>query len=661
MLRGKTLIEWSMVTLVCGALAWVASHQQWLWRFDTVLYDTALAYHSAPPDPEVVIVAIDDRSLEDIGRWPWSRAVHAALLERLTALGARVVVFDVILHELDRDHPAADAALAASIAAHGAVVLPVTHAQHGASSGGEALPAPIFASAAAALGHIHIELDPDGIARSLYLWEGMHVPRYPQLALAALQLASPQRAARYAAPVSQAEQPGWWRAGWIHIPFIGPPGSFSYVSYSDVLRGEVPADALRGAIAFVGASAVGMGDMVPTPTSGHAGLMPGVEIHTTVFNALRRGESIQRASPVAAAAFNLSLVLLLMVVMLRSRPRAAMLATFGMVALAIALSWSMLSMKLVWFSPAASVVVCLLAYPLWSWRRLEASRHYFEVELEALREAGSGFDPSASMARRPVVVDPFVERIDILHEAANRQRNLQRSRDETVDFLSHDLRSPLASIVTTLEAARTGPALEGDPERCVALFDRVDRNARSALDMAENLVRMIRAESIDPLRFSELGLDTLVEEAGDEVWMMARAKQLNFATDIDVPDEAEMPCVVNGDPDLLRRAIHNLLNNAIKYTPEGGEVRLRLSKEGPGWVIQVADTGPGMTKAQLGRLFQRFSRLPTAENRSVGGAGLGLLMVRTVIERHGGSVSVASCPGEGSTFSIHLPACVPRT
>jgi len=132
-----------------------------------------------------------------------------------------------------------------------------------------------FAAVAAGLGHIHIELDPDGIARSVYLWEGLGFPRHAQL-VAALALDQPEIAARYPRPRGGADEPagGWRRADWMRIPFSGPPGTFRHVSYVDVLRGEVPDAVLRDAVVLVGTTAVGMGDMVPTPTSAHSDLRP---------------------------------------------------------------------------------------------------------------------------------------------------------------------------------------------------------------------------------------------------------------------------------------------------------------------------------------------------------------------------------------------------
>src|SRR5690606_43070 len=103
MTRMRISGEWIGVTLLFAVLAWAAASQQWLWRFDAVLYDATATYRHTEPDPDLVVVAIDDRSLAEVGRWPWSRAVHAALLDRLDEAGARAVVLDLILHERSDD------------------------------------------------------------------------------------------------------------------------------------------------------------------------------------------------------------------------------------------------------------------------------------------------------------------------------------------------------------------------------------------------------------------------------------------------------------------------------------------------------------------------------------------------------------------------------
>lgn len=648
---GTTVSEWFAVSCFCLVFALITIHMNWLWRFDGVIYDAGLDTLQRAPDDDIVIIAIDDRSLSEIGRWPWRRAVHAALVEQLARQGARVIAFDIILHEPARDDVSGDAALAHAMAAHGSVILPVTHATYAARSDREGVPDERFTAAAAGLGHIHIELDPDGIARSVYLWEGLGFPRHAQLALAALAIDRPDIAARYPRPAGAPDAPGqgWRRADWMRIPFGGPPGTFRHVSYVDVLRGEVPDSVLKDAVVLVGTTAVGMGDMVPTPTSGHSGLMPGVEVHANVLGALRRGDIVTNVPVWTTALLSALLILALMVTMLRTRPRATLFALVGYVAIVLMGSWAVLAMAYVWIPPAAAILAGIVGYPLWSWRRLEASRRYFDVELDALRAASDG--PFARDTRRSGQgIDSFVDHIAVLRDAARKQRELQRSREETMHFLSHDLRAPLASIVSALEARGDG-RLSDDPE----LVTRIDRHARAALGLAENLVRLVRAEGIDPLQFTELGLEMLVQDAVDEAWALAHARRLSLSCEIE-PAGSESDFVVLGDADLLRRAILNLLTNAIKYTPEGGRVTVRLRAADGGWAVDVEDSGIGIAEDQQVRLFQRFSRLPTEQNRTLAGIGLGLLMVRTVAERHAGTVTVSSKPGEGSRFTLHLPA-----
>lgn len=754
--ENRTLAEWLMVAALCASFAGLASSQGWLWRIDGVLYDAALSFRPLSPDDDVIIVAIDDRSLAEIGHWPWNRAVHAALLERLTQAGAKVVALDIILHEPAHDHVLGDAALVKAIAEHGRVVLPVTHTSYAARGDGEGLPVPYFAEVAAALGHVHIELDPDGIARSIYLWEGMHTPHYPQLALAALTLASPQQARAYPRP-PQTILPGWRRADWMHIPFAGMPGSFRYVSYVDVLRGDVPDEILRDAIVFVGSAAVGMGDMVPTPTSGHSQLMPGVEVHATIFSALRKGEAIRFVSPLVAAVASVALVMLLMLIMLRAGPRTALLAAFGVIMAAFVFSYVTLAFADWWLPPAGAILSAMFAYPLWSWRRLEAAQHYLDNALDDLRRSNSNFVFALPDKATNMALDRFSERIAVVKAAEHQQRLLerfvadtveglpvgvvvidstgqtqlynrravelldldsptailtavtamgwpqpivngdsvinadeplqaeaelpngrvvlafaaplrgspghpqrivvslsdisdlrkaQRSREETMHFLSHDLRAPLASILTLAES----PVDEHD---MTAVRGHIERYARSALSLAENLARLVRAEGIDPTCFTELQLDMLVQDAVDEVWALARAKEIALSIVLDLDEDQE--ATVRGDADLLRRAIVNLLTNAIKYTPSGGAVGVRLVRNENCWEVRVSDTGIGISEEQCSLLFKRFARLQTAENHSLSGIGLGLLMVRAVSERHGGSVSVSSKPGKGSVFILSLP------
>ncbi|HNI47076.1 MAG TPA: CHASE2 and HATPase_c domain-containing protein [Zoogloea sp.] len=756
-LRRPTL-EWLAVTTLCIVLAVFAALEGWLWRIDQTIYDSFLSSFRRATSANVAIVAIDDASLAELGSWPWSRRVHAALLDRLHDAGARAVALDLILDTPSRDDPAADTVLAQSMRAFGRVALPLTQATTGVLLTGEILPLPEFVAAAAALGHGQVEFDPDGIARSVYLWEGFGSARHPQLALALLRIVDPEVAARYAqpGPGDDDDRLQWVRAMWLRVPFAGPPGTYPYYSYAAVLRGEVPADALRDKVLLVGATASGMAEAVPTPMSGLSRPMPGVEVDANVYDALRRGDAVRPLSAGTSAGVAALAVLVAMLALFYGDPRTGLLVSVLAGLAALALAAVALQAGSMWFGPAPAVLGCMLAYPLWSWRRLEWAQRYLDAELAALEREGDALPSEVDRG----AADRLERRIRIVRHVARQQRDVrrfiadtlehlpigvvvidpgnrvvlhnerarhllqafrgedllaalrslpwpvylpmrdglpdlagfagirqfelpvgrrhlllsvaelvagtgslsgrvigladvtvmheaQRTREDTMHFLSHDLRAPLASILTLIDGYK------GDPAAQAEQIPRIARYARSALDLADGLFRLVRAEGSDPKDFVELDLAGLVDSAADEVWPQAHARGIRVAVDTRAA-ETEEP-IVRGDFSLLRRAVINLLTNAIKYGSPDSTVSAELAAEGADWVIRVRGQGAGIPPDALPRLFKRFSRIVEEGRDRPSGVGLGLLIVKTVAERHGGNVSVESTPGVGSMFEIRLP------
>lgn len=424
-LRGM-LGEWLLLACLLAALTVLASQQNWLWRLDNTLYDMQLLSWRRAPPPDIVIIAVDDDSLSQIGRWPWRRALHAALLDRLRA--AKAVGLDVLFTEPDAD-PKGDAALVRALGAHGRVVLPVGMQ---AFEGGvlEMPPLPAYRAAAAALGHVSLELDMDGIARSVYLREGLGAPRWPHFAVALLDLAEPGRWAELPGlrnpkpPTRHAAT--WTREHWLHIPFSGPPGHFQTLSYVSVLRGDVPPEFFRDKWVLVGATGMGMGDAYPTALSGQGRAMPGVEIHANILDALRNRIHIAPMSEPMRLALSLMLPLIPLAGYLRLRPRQALLLTGGMIALAFVGSLLLLRFAQLWFPPSVPIGVMLLAYPLWSWRRLEAAQRYLDEELERLDSEPEIFPAGAPLPGFARQTDPIGRRIEAVRSATQRLRNLRR-------------------------------------------------------------------------------------------------------------------------------------------------------------------------------------------------------------------------------------------
>jgi signal transduction histidine kinase len=225
-------------------------------------------------------------------------------------------------------------------------------------------------------------------------------------------------------------------------------------------------------------------------------------------------------------------------------------------------------------------------------------------------------------------------------------REAERQRDVALRFISHDMRSPQSSILALLEVQRLHPEQPMQPDT----LGRIERHARRTLDLAEEFVQLARAES-STYRLETVDLSDLLDEAVDEVWPQAQARQVGIQ--VQRPDA---PALCEADRGLLTRAMANLIGNAVKYGgQEQTEVRCAVQRVGTGWRVAITDQGPGMTPEQQQRLFQQFARLDP-EQGAARGVGLGLVFVRTVVERHGGRIEVSSQPGYGATFHFTLAA-----
>jgi signal transduction histidine kinase len=222
------------------------------------------------------------------------------------------------------------------------------------------------------------------------------------------------------------------------------------------------------------------------------------------------------------------------------------------------------------------------------------------------------------------------------------------------------MRSPQASILALVEIERA--RIESDRMR--ELLERIERYAQRALTLADDFVQLARAESqtyvLEPVNFGELLID-----ASDEVWPQAHAKHIRLDTQFPDENGAEDgadACWVSADRSLITRALVNILNNAVKYSPPDTQILCTIerveSTDGrrPHVQCTIRDQGYGIPVEQQAKLFERFHRFHEAERPDIGGAGLGMAFVKTVVTRHGGDVYVDSAPGKGTAFTLALPA-----
>ena len=234
-------------------------------------------------------------------------------------------------------------------------------------------------------------------------------------------------------------------------------------------------------------------------------------------------------------------------------------------------------------------------------------------------------------------------------EAREAAESANRMKDDFLATLSHELRSPLNAMLGWLKLLRTRKFDETTTARAL---ETVERNAKAQAQLVEDLLDVSRIiQGKLRLNVRPVELVPVIEAALDTVRPAAEAKSIRLQPVLDPAAEQ-----VSGDSDRLQQIIWNLLSNAIKFTPKGGRVQIRLQRINSHVEIAVTDTGKGISPEFLPHVFERFRQADSSITRSYGGLGLGLAIVRNLVDLHGGSVDVES-PGEGqgATFIVKLP------
>jgi len=227
------------------------------------------------------------------------------------------------------------------------------------------------------------------------------------------------------------------------------------------------------------------------------------------------------------------------------------------------------------------------------------------------------------------------------------QRLTFQATDDRLRFLrrlDHELKNPLTAIRAGLANASEAPDEAARQEAFVTVEAQALRLSRLAADL-----RKLAELETRPLERAAVDIAALLQETFDLAQERTAERQLSLS----IPQAPWPLPQISGDPDLLFLAVHNLLENAIKFTRPGDRVEVRAFEDGSTLVIEVADTGPGILEDELPHVWEELYRGQGA--RGVPGSGLGLALVRAVIERHGGRVSLRSRVGQGSVFTLRLP------
>lgn len=235
----------------------------------------------------------------------------------------------------------------------------------------------------------------------------------------------------------------------------------------------------------------------------------------------------------------------------------------------------------------------------------------------------------------------------------NRAERADQSRRELIVNVSHELRTPIASIRAHVESLTMREDAPLDPE-VARYLEVIDRETERLSALVDDLLAVARAEAGElTLTIGPVSVGQVVRHVREALAPMARRQRKVVL--VEHMPEGELPLVL-ADADRLTQVMLNLVRNAVAYTPEGGLVSIEARQDGPAQVaLVVADTGIGIPREDLARVFDRFYRTDASRSRSTGGFGLGLSIARDLVEAMGGTISVESEVGSGSRFTVHLP------
>ena len=250
-----------------------------------------------------------------------------------------------------------------------------------------------------------------------------------------------------------------------------------------------------------------------------------------------------------------------------------------------------------------------------------------------------------------------IERTDLLERESHARQQAEeasRLKEEFLATVSHELRTPLNAVVGWSRLLRSGQL---DHDGATHAVEVIERNAAAQRQIIEDLLDVSRIIT-GKLRINTQPVDLLliIHAAIDAVRPAAEAKEITISTHIEAPDP-----IVRADSERLQQVLWNLLANAVKFTPSGGKVDLYLEQQGSLAEIRIEDSGPGVPPEFLPRIFERFSQADGSSTRKHGGLGLGLAIVRHLVELHGGTVSATNRETGGAVLTVRLPVVLSVT
>ena len=278
--------------------------------------------------------------------------------------------------------------------------------------------------------------------------------------------------------------------------------------------------------------------------------------------------------------------------------------------------------------------------------------------IRAVRRSNQQLDATMELPRGPigagthdllVRVAPLGDEglIAVLIFDDSEMRRLDSIRRDFVANISHELKTPIGALSILSEAVLEA---SNDPEAIVKFANRMQSEAKRLSDLVQEIINLSRLQDDDPLKNGKnVEISEVISEAIEQSRLNAESRKITIAYE----DNTE--AYVNGDRNQILMAVHNLIENAINYSPDSTRIAVALKTKNDLAEISVSDQGIGIPEKDLERIFERFYRVDPARSRLTGGTGLGLSIVKHIATNHGGDVSVWSVEGAGSTFTIRFP------
>lgn len=548
--------------------------------------DAMLRVLPTRPINSVCTVLIDDDSLQSVGRWPWTRAQLASLVDAMFAAGAKGVVLDLLLPESAEGDPVLARALATGPSALGVGLDP---------RGNWLIPTPGLRGPA--LGHVSFDLDQDGVVRRFMSTRQSGDRGFPALAVVGARLKEPGMPI----PVGIELRPGFRTRPLPSVPAV------------DLLRGQA-GERLRGRVAFLGASAAGVGDRFVSPISPGGSPEPGVLIEAISTEAILSGDLLKRSSPLVASGMALVLGVLIVRLLEGSvRFRIALASGLVFAPFTIALlALQVLHLEMAPVAIATSLTLTGTAAGIGRFRRVHAAM--FEAQ----------------------------KRIEELERIKGALSDSQQQAVEAQRVMAHELKNPLASV---RGLAQLIGQFDLSPEERTRVTNLVVAETSRLADMVDALLDLERLRLKAFNRDArQLDLSNLVE---------GRIAVLQAGTPRTLHADIQPGHAVRGNEALLVRILENLASNAFKYSPEAAPVWIRVRGEGPQVCLEVEDLGPGIPLEDRAQIFRRFDR--GSAPGTAPGLGLGLALVAETVAWHQGTVEVAEGDRGGSVFRVRLP------